>query len=45
MLDEVELLVGGRDREVVAVGGLVRALGAERRVGQDDVEAVGDGGS
>ena len=41
VLDEVQLLVAGRDGEVVAVGGLVRALGAERRVGQDHIEPVG----
>ncbi len=41
VLDEVELFVAGGDGEVVAVGGLVRPLGAEGRVGQDHVEAVG----
>ena len=35
VLDEVELLVAGRDGEVVAVGGLVRALRAEGRIGED----------
>ena len=39
VLEEVELLVDVCDREVVAVGRLVRALGAERRIGEDHVEA------
>lgn len=38
--DEVELLVARLDGEVVAVGRLVRALGAEGWIGEDVVEAV-----
>ena len=45
VLEEVELLVAGLDDEVVAVRCLVRALGAERRVGQDDVEALAASGA
>ena len=41
VLDEVELLVAGLDREILAVGGLVGPLGAERRVGEDAIEALG----
>ena len=37
VLDEVELLVARLDGEVVALGGLVRALGAEGRIGEDAV--------
>ena len=37
VLDEVELLVAGLDGEVVAVGRLVRALGAEGRIGEHHV--------
>ena len=37
VLDEVELLVAGLDGEIVAVGGLVRALGAEGRIGEHHV--------
>ena len=40
VLDEVELLVAGLDGEVVALGRLVGALGAEGRVGQDAVVAL-----
>ena len=40
VLEEVELLVARLDDEVVAVGRLVGALGAERRVGEDDVVAL-----
>lgn len=40
MLHKVELLVGGLDDEVVADRRLVGALGPERRVGEDDVEAL-----
>jgi hypothetical protein len=40
VLDEVELLVARLDGEVVAVGRLVRALGAEGRIGEDAIEAV-----
>ena len=39
VLDEVELLVGSRDREVLAVRCLVRPFRAERRVGQHNIEA------
>ena len=40
MLHEVELLVAGLDGEVVAVGGLVGALGAEGRIGKHHVVAL-----
>lgn len=39
VLHEVELLVGGRDREVLAVRCLVRPLRPKRRVGQHNIEA------
>jgi len=37
MLEEVELFVAGLDGEVIAVGGLVCAFGAERWIGEHDV--------
>jgi hypothetical protein len=37
VLDKVELLVAGLDGEVVAVGRLIRAFGAEGRIGQHHV--------
>src|SRR5439155_5322938 len=40
VLQKIELLVACRDREVVAVGRLVRAFGAERWVRQYDIEAL-----
>ena len=40
VLDEVQLLVRRADREVVAVGRLVGALGAEGRVRQHDIKAA-----
>ena len=43
VLDEVELLVGGLDDEVVADRRLVCPLRSERRVGEDDVEALARG--
>src|SRR5438876_2028991 len=39
VLQEIELLVACRDREVVAVGRLVRALGAERWIRQNNIES------
>lgn len=41
VLEEVQLLVAGGHGEVVAVGGGVRPLRAERRVGEDHVELAG----
>ncbi len=40
VLDEVELLVRGRDREILAARRLVRPLRAERRVRQDHIEPL-----
>lgn len=40
MLDEVQLLVTGRDHEIVAGRGLVGALGAEGRLRQHNVEPL-----
>src|SRR5262249_56324895 len=40
VLDEVEVVVGGGDGEVGPLRGLVGALGAEGRIGQDHVVAL-----
>ena len=40
VLDKVELLVARRDREVVAVRRLVRALGSERRIREHQSKRV-----
>lgn len=40
VLNEVELLIRSLDGEVFTIGRLVRSLGAERRIGQDYVEAA-----
>ena len=43
VLDEVKLLVGGGDCEILAGRRLVGALGAEGRIGHDDVKAAAIG--
>jgi hypothetical protein len=40
VLDEVQLLVAGLDGEIIALRGLVGALGAEGRVGENTIEAL-----
>ncbi|OPZ95350.1 MAG: hypothetical protein BWY71_02266 [Planctomycetes bacterium ADurb.Bin412] len=40
MLDEVKLLIGGGNGEIVPRGGLPGALGAEGRIGQDQIIAI-----
>ena len=41
VLQEVELLVAGGDREVVPHRSLIRSASAERRIGEDTIETVG----